>query len=93
MALKRYLVDFTATTGGTVMICGRNKKEALKNLKKADHIGDQLDDQLHNLKPYEFEISFDERSIVVDRDEGSDPFTGWTGDDEEEEPEEEEDDE
>ena len=83
MKMKRYMVDFTARTGGTVLITGRTKKEALKNLRVADHVSDQIEDQLHDVRPHEFDIEFDERSIVVDQDEGTDPFTGF-GEDEEE---------
>lgn len=81
--IKRYMVDFTASTGGTVLITGRSKKEALRNLKRADHIDDQVQDQLYDMKPCDFDIEFDERSIVQDTDDGTDPFTNFGQDEEE----------
>jgi hypothetical protein len=78
---KRYLVDFTATVRGTVMIRGKNKKDALTNLKKEEHVWQQIDEVIDQTRTSEFDYEFDARSIIRDEDAGTDP---WTGSDEEE---------
>jgi len=79
MANKRYLIDFICSSGGTVMITGKNKKDALKKLDDQDYVWNQVADQLDETRPSEFDIKFDKRSIVEDEDEGTDPYTDYKG--------------
>jgi len=69
-----YLIDFTASTSGTVRMKAKNKKEAWAKLQDGlCNIDYQVDDQMSNTKPGEFNYDFDKRSITEDSDQERGP--------------------
>lgn len=69
-----YLIDFTASTSGTVRVKAKSKKEAWDKLHTGlCSVDYQIEDQMDNTKAGEFDYEFDKRSIIKDDDQESGP--------------------
>jgi hypothetical protein len=75
---KYYIIDFKATITGPIRIKAQSKRQALEILKRAQYVWDQVEDQLHDAHPQDFDVVFVRESLTEDEDQGSDPYTEST---------------
>lgn len=70
MTDRYYVVDFKAELFGSVRVKAKNKNEAMAILRRSGDTFDyQVEDQVSEAKPYDFDITFIERTAFMDEDQ------------------------